>query len=81
MGKFSFNDFIHQIVQPVEKGITDPFNKATNNLKQTTSSITHSIDNVVDKGAGALDGLLNNLSSPLLIIGVGIVAVFLLTKK
>ena len=78
---FTFNDFMHQVVSPIEKGITGPFTQASNDLKKTSSSITHSFDNVVDKGAGALDGLFNSLSNPLLIIGVGVVAFFVITKK
>ena len=81
MGGFTFNDFMHQVVSPIEKGITTPFTQTSNDLKKTTSTITHSFDNVVNKGAGALDGLFNSLSNPLLIIGVGVVAVFILTKK
>jgi hypothetical protein len=78
---FTFNDFMHQVVSPIEKGITSPFTQASSDLKKTSSSITHSFDNVVDKGAGALDGLFNSLSNPLLLIGVGVVAFFVITKK
>jgi hypothetical protein len=78
---FTFNDFMHQVITPIEKGITNPFTQTSNDLKKTTSSITHSFDNVVDKGAGALDGLFNSLSNPLLLIGVGVVAFFVITKK
>ena len=78
---FTFNDFMHQVVAPIEKGITSPFTQASSDLKKTSSTITHSFDNVVNKGAGALDGLFNSLSNPLLIIGIGAVAFFVITKK
>ena len=71
---------MHQVVSPIEKGITSPFTQASNDLKKTSSSITHSFDNVVDKGAGA-DSLCNSFSNPLLIIGIGAVAFFVITKN
>ena len=78
---FTFNDFMHQVISHIEKGITSPFTQASNDLKKTSSTITHSFDNVVNKGAGALDGLFNSFSNPLLIFGIGAVAFFVITKK
>jgi hypothetical protein len=45
---FTFNDFMHQVVQPVEHVITDPFTQATHNIQGATSTVAHSFDNIVN---------------------------------
>ena len=78
---FTFNDFMHQVVSPVEHVITDPFTQATKNIQGTTAVIGHSFDNVVNTAGHTIDGLGSSLSFPLLLLGGGALALFIILKK
>ena len=78
---FTFNDFVHQVVSPIEHTITDPFTQATKNIQGTTAVIGHSFDNVVNTAGHTIDGLGSSLSFPLLLLGGGALALFIILKK
>ena len=78
---FTFNDFMHQVVSPVEHAITDPFTQATKNVQGTTAIIGHSFDNVVNTAGNSLNSLGSSLSFPLILLGGGALALFIILKK
>ena len=78
---FTFNDFMHQVVSPVEHAITDPFTQATKNVQGTTAIIGHSFDNVVNTAGNSLDSSGSSLSFPLILLGGGALALFIILKK
>ena len=78
---FTVNDFMHQVVSPVEHVITDPFTQATKNVQGTTAIIGHSFDNVVNTAGNSLDSLGSSLSFPLILLGGGALALFIILKK
>ena len=49
---FTFNDFMHQVVSPIEKGITSPFTQASSDLKKTSSTIRTVLIMLLIKGRG-----------------------------
>ena len=79
--RFTFNDFMHQVVSPVEHAITDPFTQATKNVQGTTAIIGHSFDNVVNTAGNSLNSLGSSLSFPLILLGGGALALFIILKK
>jgi hypothetical protein len=78
---FTFNDFMHQVVQPVEHVITDPFTQATHNIQGATSTVEHSFDNIVNTAGSSLNSLGSSLSFPLLLLGGGAIALIIILKK
>jgi len=78
---FTFNDFMHQVVSPVEHVITDPFTQATKNIQGTTAIIGHSFDNVVNTAGNSLDSLGSSLSFPLVLFGGGALVLFIILKN
>ena len=77
---FTFNDFMHQVVQPVEHVITDPFTQATHNIQGATSTVAHSFDNIVNTAGNSLDSLGSSLSFPLVLLGGGALCLFIILK-
>jgi hypothetical protein len=78
---FSFNDFMHQVVSPVEHVITDPFTQATKNIQGATATVSHSFDNIVNTAGGTLNSLGSSLSFPLILLGGGALVLFVILKK
>ena len=78
---FSFNDFMNQVVSPVEHVITDQFTQATKNIQGTTAVIGHSFDNVVNTAGNSLDSLGSSLSFPLVLLGGGALVLFIILKN
>ena len=78
---YSFNDFMHQVVSPVEHVITDPFTQATKNVQGATSTVAHSFDNIVTTAGNSLDSLGSSLSFPLILLGGGALVLFVILKK
>ena len=78
---FTFNDFVHQVVSPIEHTITDPFTQATKNIQGATSTVAHSFDNIVNTAGNSLDSLGSSLSFPLVLLGGGALVLFIILKK
>jgi len=78
---FSFNNFIHQVVSPVEHVLTDPFSQISNDVKGTTSTVAHSFDNLVNTAGNSLDSLGSSLSFPLVLLGGGALILFIILKE
>ena len=78
---FTFNDFMNQVVSPVEHVITDPFTQATKNIQGATSTVAHSFDNVVNTAGSRLTSLGSSLSFPLILLGGGALALIIILKK
>jgi hypothetical protein len=78
---FTFNDFMHQVVSPVEHVITDPFTQTTHNIQGATSSVAHSFDNIVNTAGSSLDSLGSSLSFPLVLLGGGALVLFIILKN
>ena len=78
---FTFNDFIHQVVSPIEHTITDPFTQATKNIQGATSTVAHSFDNIVNTAGNSLDSLGSSLSFPLVLLGGGALVLFIILKN
>ena len=78
---FTFNDFVHQVVSPIEHTITDPFTQATKNIQGATSTVAHSFDNIVNTAGNSLDSLGSSLSFPLVLLGGGALVLFIILKN
>ena len=78
---FTFNDFVHQVVSPIEHTITDPFTQATKNIQGATSTVAHSFDNIVNTAGSSLDSLGSSLSFPLVLLGGGALVLFIILKN
>ena len=78
---FSFNNFIHQVVSPVEHVLTDPFSQINKDVKGTTSTVAHSFDNLVNTAGNSLDSLGSSLSFPLVLLGGGALILFIILKE
>ena len=78
---FTFSDFMHQVVSPIEHTITDPFTQATKNIQGATSTVAHSFDNIVNTAGNSLDSLGSSLSFPLVLLGGGALVLFIILKN
>ena len=78
---FSFNNFIHQVVSPVEHVLTDPFTQASKAIKGTTAIVGKSFDNLVNTAGNSLDSLGSCLSFPLVLLGGGALILFIILKE
>ncbi len=78
---FTFNDFVHQVVSPIEHTITDPFTQATHNIQGATSTVAHSFDNIVNTAGNSLDSLGSSLSFPIVLLAGGALVLFIILKE
>jgi len=78
---FTFNNFIHQVVSPIEHTLTDPFTQASKDIKGTTAIVGKSFDNLVNTAGNSLDSLGSSLSFPLVLLGGGALILFIILKE
>ena len=78
---FTFNNFMKQVVSPVEHVLTDPFSQISKDVKGTTSTVAHSFDNLVNTAGNSLDSLGSSLSFPLVLLGGGALILFIILKE
>ena len=78
---FTFNNFMKQVVSPVEHALTDPFTQASKDIRGTTAVVGKSFDNLVNTAGNSLDSLGSSLSFPLVLLGGGALILFIILKE
>jgi hypothetical protein len=78
---FSFNNFMKQVVSPIEHTLTDPFSQVSKDIRGTTAVVGKSFDNLVNTAGNSLDSLGSSLSFPLVLLGGGALILFIILKE